>query len=267
MGILSRKPPLEKEWEALRKRETAFLARRAEKQDTFLNQLLAEKVPAGLQDTLDKGFCKAFHLLFEKGTGLIEKTYDREKLEQDYQVAQYANDLQKTRKSLRTFSKKAGATGTRSVLLSGASGIGMGLLGVGLPDIPLFTGMLLRTVYEIALHYGYHYDTPEEQYCILLLIQTAVSHGMALEEQNEQLDQFFYFPVLPEDYDREAQIRQTAGALSKELLYMKFLQGIPLVGAIGGSYDVVYMKQVSDYAKLKYKRRFLVDQGAADTEA
>lgn len=266
MEFFHRKTPLEKEWEALQKREAAFLTRRAEKQDTLLNQFLAEKVPAGLQDTLDKGFYKAFHLIFEKGTGLIEKTYDREKLEKAYQVDQYTNDLHQSRKSLKTFSKKAGSAGTKGVLLSGASGIGMGLLGVGLPDIPLFTGMLLRTVYEIALHYGYHYDTPEEQYFILLLIQTAVSHGETLEEQDEQLDQFMYFTVLPEGYDRDEQIRQTAGALSKELLYMKFLQGIPLVGAIGGGYDVVYMKQVSDYAKLKYKRRFLLDQGAEEPE-
>lgn len=266
MGILQKKTPIEKEWEALQKREAAFLAGRAEKQDTFLNQFLAEKVPAGLQDTLDKGFFKAFQLIFEKGTGIIEKTYDREELEKSYLVDQYAHDLRPTRKSLKTFSKKANAAGTKGVLLSGASGIGMGLLGVGLPDIPLFTGMLLRTVYEIALRYGYHYDTPEEQYFILLLIRTAVSHGEALEEQNEQLDQFIYFPVLPEDYDRDEQIRQTAGALSKELLYMKFLQGIPLVGAIGGSYDVVYMKQISSYAKLKYKRRFLTDQGAPDPD-
>ncbi|MBQ8597143.1 MAG: EcsC family protein, partial [Lachnospiraceae bacterium] len=43
---------------------------------------------------------------------------------------------------------------------------------------------------------------------------------------------------------------------SKELLYMKFLQGIPIVGAAGGAYDVIYMKQVVKYAEMKYRRRF-----------
>lgn len=46
--------------------------------------------------------------------------------------------------------------------------------------------------------------------------------------------------------------------MSKELLYMKFLQGIPVVGAVGGVYDVIYMKQIVKYAELKYRRRFLL---------
>ena len=38
---------------------------------------------------------------------------------------------------------------------------------------------------------------------------------------------------------------------------MKFIQGIPVLGVAGGLADPVYLKQVTDYAKLKYKRRFL----------
>ena len=41
---------------------------------------------------------------------------------------------------------------------------------------------------------------------------------------------------------------------------MKFLQGIPVVGAVGGIYDAVYMKQVMEYAELKYRRRFYLRQ-------
>lgn len=37
---------------------------------------------------------------------------------------------------------------------------------------------------------------------------------------------------------------------------MKFLQGIPIVGAAGGAYDAVYMKQIVKYAEMKYRRRF-----------
>ena len=52
-------------------------------------------------------------------------------------------------------------------------------------------------------------------------------------------------------------INEAAGGLSKELLYMKFLQGIPIVGATGGAYDIIYMKQIVKYAELKYRRRFI----------
>jgi len=40
----------------------------------------------------------------------------------------------------------------------------MGAFGVGLPDIPVFVGVVLKSVYEVALNYGYRYDTPEEKY-------------------------------------------------------------------------------------------------------
>ena len=41
---------------------------------------------------------------------------------------------------------------------------------------------------------------------------------------------------------------------------MKFLQGIPIVGAAGGAYDVIYMKQIVKYAEIKYRRRFIQDR-------
>jgi len=36
-------------------------------------------------------------------------------------------------------------------------GGGLGLLGIGLPDIPLFIAVIMRTIYEVALSYGYDY--------------------------------------------------------------------------------------------------------------
>ena len=55
---------------------------------------------------------------------------------------------------------------------------------------------------------------------------------------------------LPCPWTRDVYKRQ-------ELLYLKFLQGVPLVGAVGGVYDAVYMKQIAAYAGIKYRRRYL----------
>ena len=44
------------------------------------------------------------------------------------------------------------------------------------------------------------------------------------------------------------------------MLYLKFVQGIPLIGVAGGISDAVYQKKITDYAMLKYKRRFLEKQ-------
>ena len=143
--------PMEREWANLIQQEEQFLSRRVEKKESFLNQKLQEKVPEKLQSTLELAFGKAFSLIFDKGTDIIEKTYNRDEMEKTYQINQYTDEVRRTRKSLVAFSKKAEVSSAKNVLLSSVSGIGLGVLGVGLPDIPLFTGMMLKGIYEIAL--------------------------------------------------------------------------------------------------------------------
>ena len=251
------------EMEAVLKKEQAFLKRNEEKNASFLDRTLEAKVPARLQETLDKAFEKAFGLIFEKGTDVIEKTYSREKIEHTYKVDAYAAGLLENKKTLRTFTKKAQAAGSKNLLLAGVEGVGLGILGIGLPDIPLFTGMILKSIYETALHYGYSYDTEEEKYFILLLIQGALSYGDALRQINEQTDRYIMEQTVPQGYDSGEQIRKTSSVLSKELLYMKFLQGIPVAGVIGGAYDSIYLKRILDYGKIKYRKRFLMDTDKA----
>ena len=106
MRLFDKRTPLQKEWEKLEVQEQRFLQKRSEKRESILNQKLEEKIPPKLQKTLDTAFAKAFALIFEKGTGVIEKTYQRTKLEQDYQVRQYMADVKQNSKSLRSFSKK-----------------------------------------------------------------------------------------------------------------------------------------------------------------
>lgn len=258
--------PWQKEWNYLLRQEHDFLRKGRFKKESMLNSILKDKVPEGLQDTLDKAFAKAFEVIFERGTEFIEKTYNRESIENQYKINAYSADLKEDRNSLRLFSRKAAGSGNKNLLFSGVEGIGLGALGIGLPDIPLFTGMLLKGVYEIALHFGYSYDSTEEKYFILKIIQGALSHGRDLDQHNSELNNFIDDNLLPAGYDQAEQIKDSAATMSKELLYMKFLQGVPIVGAIGGAYDVVYMQKVQKYAQLKYHRRFLQDRASGSYE-
>jgi len=251
-----KKTALEKEIKRLERLEERYISKRVKRKPSALDQKLEEKIPDTLQNTLNKAFAKAFSLVFEKGTPYIEKSYKREKLEQDHKIRQYTAEIRQDKKSLRDFSRKSRASGTTNILVSGTAGIGMGLLGMGIPDIPLFTAMLLRTVYEIALHYGYTYDTPEEKRFILLIIQAALSCGEDAVEIDRKLNAYIENGAWPDEVYMKDLIAETAECLSGELLYMKFLQGIPIVGAVGGAYDVIYIKQVSEYADLKYRHRF-----------
>ena len=56
----------------------------------------------------------------------------------------------------------------------------------------------------------------------------------------------------------KAQVDATANALSKQLLYWKFVQSKGFIGIVGGMSDIIYLKRITDYALLKYKRRFLL---------
>lgn len=256
--MFQKKTAFEAEWDKLNKKEHKFLKAREEQKDSLFNQKLAEKVPAKLQGTLDKAFAKAFGMIFEKGTGVIEKTYNKDELQKAYKINEYTDKIRQNRKSLKAFGKKAENSGRINMLVSGAAGIGMGLAGVGIPDIPVFTSMILKSIYEIALNYGYEYETEGERRFILLIIQGAVSHGSEMLAVDQQIDDYILNVEVPEDYNEQKQIKQSAASLSKELLYMKFLQGIPIVGVVGGAYDVVYLKQITEYANLKYKKRFLI---------
>ena len=252
--------PLEKEWGKVIKQEQIFIQKRAEKTDSRLNQLLEKKIPAGLQNTLNTAFGKAFRLVFDKGTVVIEKTYNKDQMKKVYQINEYAAKVHGNNKSLKVFSKKASGAGAGNLLMSGAAGIGLGVLGVGLPDIALFTGLMLKGLYEIALNYGFEYEDEEEKKFILLLIRGALSYGRELQSINEELNFYMDYGAYAKARTVEDAINGAAGSLSKELLYMKFLHGIPVVGAVGGAYDAIYMKQIMEYAELKYRRRFYLRQ-------
>lgn len=264
-----RQKHIEKEWKQILKQEEHFLSRNATGRQASWQEKLVRFVPEKLNDTLNTAFYKAFELIFEKGTGVIEKTYSKEKRQQNYKINEYTAEVRGTRRALRAFGREAGVSKNLNMAVSAAEGVGMGILGMGLPDIPLFLGVLLKSIYEIAMSYGFSYDTEEEQIFILKIIETALSHENELMKGNMDLNLWMErksrAKSLGEEEtkensfftDRNEQIRRTSDALSKELLYLKFVQGIPVVGVVGGLSDMVYQKKISDYAELKYRRRFL----------
>ena len=248
--------PLEGELLRLKNEERRYMEKRKNEKPGRLNALLEDKVPDKLQDTLDNAFGAAFSLIFQKGTGIIEKTYDKDRIEESSRDDHRQILRHQDRRSLRNVTNKAGGSGIKNLVLSGAAGIGMGAVGAGLPDIPVFTAMILKSIYEIALRYGFSYDTEEEKYFILLLIRGALADWDTLQEIEKEIDTFMETELLPMYYSREGQIRTTAAELSREMLYMKFLQGTMIIGVIGGVYDVIYLKKINEYAELKYRRRF-----------
>lgn len=301
--MFERKSPLEKEWRQLLKREENLMKRMEKARAPFWEKKLAKMVPEKLQVTLEAAFCKGFETILSGGTGLLEKTFSKEKLEAEYKTREYAQEVYHTRKNLAAAKKAAGRQTAMSVAGASAEGAVLGILGIGLPDIPLFLGVLLRSLYTLALHYGVDYRKQEEKELLLDLIELSVYHGKDLRERNARMDRRLYEMAQrdrqshrqdewqderqderrgqqcgrerqlqgnrPEGYTREPavievrdregdSVHRAAKALSGELLYLKFLQGVPLAGVIGGVYDGIYLKKITAYASLKLERRYLV---------
>lgn len=256
---------IKNEFKELVKDEEKFISRNISIKENKWQDKISKYVPETLDKTLNTAFCKAFGLIFEKGTGFIEKTYNKEKREQDFKVNEYSADLRNNKSSIKKFGRLAFGSKVLNMAISTAEGVGMGVFGMGIPDIPLFLSVILKSIYETALNFGFGYETEEEQMFILKIIETAMCHEDALVngdmEINDWIESGGKITFLT---DKKTQIEKTSDLLAKEMLYLKFIQGIPVAGVVGGISDVIYQKKITDYAVLKYKRRFLASHMEED---
>jgi hypothetical protein len=259
MGILTRKrSPWEREYQEVWRREQWFLRRYAEKRESVIDRKVEELAPEKLMETLHRAFEKAFALVFEKGTGVILKAGRKDARRETYRLQETAADFSEDREHLKAVSKTANRSGLGNVAVSGAAGVSMGLFGVALPDIPFFTAMMLKSVYEVAESYGFPCDNAAEQLYVLRVVETALSDGEKLKERNRDLDVYAQTGFWPEETDRERQISATARQVSEAVLLGKALQNIPVAGAVGGVADAVYLNRIRKYAAIKYQKRFLI---------
>ena len=220
---------------------------------------LEEKIPQKIYENLEKAFCKAFSIVFDKGTGVIEKSYNKNAIQEDYQIRNYAVQVRSRRKELRNVKSGAQGAGVRNMAITTAEGIGLGIFGIGLPDIVIFTGVILKGIYETALHYGYAYDTAEERLLILKMMEAALSKGGEWEEKNQTVDEWLQNGIpSPEGDEMSIQMQETAQTFAMDMLVLKFIQGIPVAGMIGGAGNPVYYRKVMKYVQLKYRKRYLM---------
>lgn len=220
-----------------------------------LEKRIPEKVYAGLQSA----FCKGFVLLFDRGRGVIEKSYDRDNLIADQNIRDYAFQLKGRRRELKQLHKSARQSGLANMTMTTLEGIGLGALGIGMPDIVLFLGTLLRGIYETALSYGFDYQDRGEQLLILKMMAAALSSGEDWQRQNSEVEAMICGESAAFDEDEfRAQMNATASAFALDMLLLKFIQGIPVIGLVGGAANPVYYKKVMQYVQLKYKKRYLL---------
>ena len=253
---------IEKELRKIENAENRMRIRNEKNAKPAWKRKLEEKVPEKVIDGLQKAFAKAFYLIFEKGVGVIEKTYDKQTLEKKFLIRDYAFELMGGSKEIRRL--KTDAAGKRAAVTLGSAveGIGLGVLGIGMPDIVIWLGILLRSIYETALEYGYNYESLEEKFFILKVMEASMQSGEAWISVNEDVDAYLCqnAHVILTEKELEEQIGKTASAFATDMLVMKFIQGIPIVGMIGGGANPIYYQKVMRYVQLKYRKRYLLSK-------
>lgn len=250
---------LEKQLKQTEKTEARIIAASEKKQSSGLVKKIDEKIPAGLKEKLEWAFYQGFRFVFDKGTAVIEKTCAAEKRKLEYDVHDYGFEKQQNKKALRSVTREADKSTAANMGIAAAEGSILGLLGIGLPDIPIFIGVLLKGIYETALSYGFKYDTSQERYYILLLIEAAFTDGKLKREYDTKLECVALGLEQGDNSENslDAQMKETASVMATQMLCLKFIQGIPIVGIIGGAANVVYLNKVMKYARIKYKKRYL----------
>jgi hypothetical protein len=246
------------EQKLLNKKENAFMKSKI----TPVIDKIQDKIPDKLKTILDTAFYKGFQLVFEKGNAYIERTYSKDKIQLEYDLNNYAVDKKMSNKYIKKLDRQSNHSKTLNSSIAILEGGVLGLLGIGLPDIPLFIAVTIKTINEISLSYGYQYDTDEEKSYILYLICGAMTKGEKQKEFDEMIDRFGQ--KLNSNFVMEtnlkADIKVTANILSEALLAAKFIQGIPFVGVIGGVVNLAIINKIGKYAGLKYKKRYLLSK-------
>jgi len=224
-----------------------------------IKEKIEEKIPDKMLETFEKAFEKGFYFVFEKGTSLIEKSYNSEKLRNEADINEYILAKRVNNKNLNRIDKKVKRGVIINKGITTAEGTVLGVFGIGLPDIPVFLSVILRTVYEICLNYGFNYDSDEERAFILNVICASANKTSEKILYSNEADRIGYSidNKICSNIDVKNMIKETSRNLSENIIFSKVIQGIPIVGIYGGLSNFRLISDISEVASIKYKKRLL----------
>ena len=249
-----REAALSKELLVVEKREKKMEQVALKAKPAAWKKVLESRIPEKVYTGLESAFCKGFGLVFNQGRAIIEKGYNKEDMQADHAIRDFAVQLKGGRKELKQMHRSAKQSDLVNMAVTTVEGI-------GLPDIVLFISTLLKGVYETALNYGFEYESRQEQMLILKMMQTALSNGESWVQGNAEVEELLGLETVDITDDTfKQQVKDTASTFAMDMLLLKFIQGLPVVGIIGGAANPVYYSKVMKYVQLKYRKRYLLKQ-------
>lgn len=220
---------------------------------------IEDKIPEKLEETLVKAFAAAFKIVFQEGKTIIKKTYDEEALKNEYVDKRVGMQTKGDRSLIAKLRHAAGKRHLVSLGVATTEGVGLGILGIGLPDIPILIGNMIRTCSISAQGHGIDTDRRDEQIYMLRLIRLAALPVSEREQANQALNRFGTAIDGGESQplDLEAEMQSTAEQLAMTMLFSRFVMGMPVVGVAGGLYNPVIISLLHQLAEIKYEIRLL----------
>jgi hypothetical protein len=248
----------------LRKAEMKLLRYRPDNKSGEGEGWIRSKVPVKLIGILESAFEKGFLYIFDKGTPLIERSGNLVSVKEKSVYHHTVLKRQISKESIRNFDVSASNKAWTNKGISTVEGAALGVFGIGLPDIPVFLGMIFKAIYEVAASYGFDYNSPAERSYILALIRVAASKGSLRIVESEECDLIGELidaghgdQVAKSRADLSTDIQVTSKLLASSMLVAKFIQGITLVGTLGGGFNYYWIHRITKVARLKYKKRLL----------
>lgn len=244
----------------LRKAELRLLRYRPDRKAGFGGEFIRSKVPEKLLSILESAFEKGFFYIFDKGTAFIERSGNLVGVKEKSAYHRSVIKRHISKEAIRNFDVSASNKSWANKGISTVEGAALGVFGIGLPDIPVFLGMIFKSIYETAASYGFNYTSPAERAYILALIRVAATKDSERIIESEVCDRIGELIDAGQDKEIIAStedIKRTSNLLASSMLVAKFIQGITLVGTLGGGFNYYWIHRITKVARLKYKKRFL----------
>ena len=146
--------PVDRELALVERREEKLAAAAAKRSEAKWKEGLEAKIPGKVYTGLESSFCKGFALVFDKGGAIIEKSYAVDKITTEHKVRDYAFRAWGSRRELRQLYKGAGRSRLVNMTVTTVEGLGLGFLGIGLPDL-FGCGPSCGAVLAVADRFGF----------------------------------------------------------------------------------------------------------------
>ena len=238
------------------KKELARIAKQEEKYRSRERRRITVPMPDKVKKLLDASLSKALSLVFEHGGSVTVGGADG--IMAGYEVHDYAVMKRGRRRDVKRLNNGSRRANGAFTALTAAEGTVLGIFGIGVPDAALFSMVLIRGVFRTAMRFGVDVEDAGERYLLLCMMEASLLDGDEFRKADGRIDDMLTSPPDADERELTAQSRRAASALSESMMVMKFIQGIPVAGVVGGVCDPVIYRRVTGYEQMKLYKRYLL---------